>query len=89
VKLDRSHVGKVVTTDGHKVIEVPHGAFAKGDIVLMFNNTDEFVCIQTDVPKAYVSARVKPRTVVEFPPRALGNVLFIDEDTIVFSGDLN
>lgn len=87
--LEKSHANKVVKIDSSRVVEIPDGVFVKGDVVVMFNNTDEFVCIETKVPKSYVSARQKARTMVEFPPRALGNVLFIEDDTAVFSGDMN
>lgn len=86
--LEKSHANKVVKIDGSKVVEVPNGTFAKGDVVVMFNNTDEFVCIETKVPKSYVSARQQARTMVEFPPRALGNILFVEDDIAVFSGDM-
>lgn len=89
MKLDKTAAGKIVKIDTSRVVEVPADVFSTGDIVVMFNNTDEFVCVDSKVPNSYVSGRIKKRTKIEFPPRALGNVLFIDEQTAVFSGDMN
>lgn len=88
MKLDKSHVGKVVRIENTVVVEVPDGVFAPGDIVIMFNNTDKFMTIQSRVPTTYVSARAKPRTVIEFPPKALTNMLMLDDKTAVFSGEV-
>ena len=88
MRLDRSAVGRVIKIDSEKVVEVPHGIFSAGDVVIFFNNTNEFVCIDCKVPNSYLSAYRHRRAMIEVPPKALGNLLFIDADTVVFSGDV-
>lgn len=87
MKLDRTVVGRVVKIDTASVVEVPQGTFRAGDVVVFFNNKDEFVCIDCKVQNSYVSAFKKPRGMIELPPKALGNLLFIEDDLVVFSGD--
>lgn len=88
MKLDRTFVGRVVKIDSASVIEIPADTFEPGDVVIFFNNRDEFVCIDCKAPNSYLSGFKKPRAMIEVPPKALGNLLFIDASTVVFSGDV-
>lgn len=87
MRLDRTFVGRVVKIDSASVVEIPADTFHAGDVVIFFNNRDEFVCIDCKVPNSYLSGFKQPRTMIEVPPKALGNLLFVDADTVVFSGD--
>lgn len=75
--------------DNYKVVEIPAGTFSTGDVVVLFNNSNEFMTIESKVENTYVSARTKQRTMIEFPPKALANLLMIDEQTAVLSGDVS
>lgn len=88
MKLDRTFVGRIVKIDSASVVEIPADTFETGDVVIFFNNRDEFVCIDCKVPNSYLSGFKKLRSMIEVPPKALGNLLFIDSNTVVFSGDV-
>lgn len=88
MKLDKALANKVVTVDSSRVVEVPAGVFSTGDTIVLFNNTDAFVCIDSQVENSYRSGTKTHRTKLEFPPKGLGNILFINEQTVVFSGEI-
>jgi hypothetical protein len=78
--------------DANKILKVENSAgvvltegFPAGTAFIMFNNSDSFITIESKMPTTYVSARRKPQTCIEFPPRSLANVLIIDEQTAVIS----
>jgi hypothetical protein len=84
MKLGREHLGKIVRIDDVVVIEVPDGVFKEGDIMVLFNNTDRFTTIHSKVKNSYRSASLQ-RSMVEFPPRSLINIIFVADDTVVFT----
>lgn len=81
--------GKVLNLRETSVVVVPGGVFPTGTVFILFNNSNEFMTIECTTLNAYLSARNKLRTMVEFPPKGLANVLFIDEQTVVLSGDVS
>lgn len=83
MNLTRDHLGKIVRLDTLTVIEVPDGIFKMGDIVVLFNNTDEFTSLRSWVKNSYRSASPKNRQFFEIPPRALINLVFVADDTLV------
>lgn len=87
MKLTKQFANKVVVIDS-SVNELPADEFAQGDVLVLFNDTDEFVCIESKVPNSYISGSTKKRTMISFSPRGLGNILFVTHDTAVFSGEL-
>jgi len=84
MKLDRSHLGKIVRVDTPMVLEVPEGVFKEGDIMVLFNNTDATTTIQSRVKHSYRSCSLQ-RTMIEFPKRSLMNVVFVADDVVVFT----
>lgn len=87
MKLTKQFANKVVVIDS-SVNELPADEFVQGDVLILFNDTDEFVCIESKVPNSYISGRTQKRTMISFSPRGLGNILFVTNDTAVFSGEL-
>jgi hypothetical protein len=83
--LSKTDVGKIVRVDQGGVVTIPSGVFSKGDAMIIFNNTDEFISINSLVENSYRSSRAKKRNFIEFPPRSLANAIFIDDDIVVIS----
>lgn len=82
--LNRNHLGKIVRVDAPIVLEVPDGVFKEGDIMVLFNNTDQSTIIQSKVKNSYHSSRGN-KSQIEFPRRSLINVVFVTDDTVVFT----
>ena len=83
--LSKTDANKIVKVDQGGVVTLPSNVFSKGDALIIFNNTDEFISIHSLVEKSYRSSRAKKRAFIEFPPRALANAIFIDDDIVVIS----
>lgn len=84
MKLAKEHANKIVNIENSPVVIIPAGEFSQGDMLILFNNRDDFGSIQCDVPNSYRSGYTKKYRFIEFPPRSVVNALFITEDTIVF-----
>ena len=86
--LTLDNVNTILCVEEGTIIVVPSGVFKKGHAVILFNNSDKTTTIQSEVDKTYVSAFIKPRTMIEFYPRGMANLVFVDDDIAVFSGDV-
>jgi hypothetical protein len=87
--LSKNEVGKIVRIDNSSVILIPANVFSLGDVLVVFNNSDEFRTIQSLVPETYVSGKPKTRTVIEFPPRAAASIMFVDDKIAVILGEVS
>ena len=83
--LSKTDANKIVKVDQGGVVTLPSNVFSKGDALIIFNNTDEFISIHSLVENSYRSSRAKKRAFIEFPPRALANAIFIGDDIVVIS----
>ena len=83
--LSKTDANKIVKVDQGGVVTLPSNVFSKGDALIIFNNTDEVISIHSLVENSYRSSRAKKRAFIEFPPRALANAIFIDDDIVVIS----
>ena len=83
--LSKTDANKIVKVDQGGVVTLPSNVFSKGDALIIFNNTDEFISIHSLVENSYRSSRAKKRAFIEFPPRSLANAIFIDDDIVVIS----
>ena len=83
--LSKTDANKIVKVDQGGVVTLPSNVFSKGDALIIFNNTDEFISIHSLVENSYRSSRAKKRAFIEFPPRALANAIFIDDDIVGIS----
>jgi hypothetical protein len=83
--LCKTDANKIVRIDQGGVVTLPGSVFSKGDAIILFNNTDEFISIHSLVENSYRSSRAKKRAFIEFPPRSLANAVFIDDNIVVIS----
>ncbi len=83
--LAREHLGKIVRFDDLTVVTLPENVFKQGDILVLFNNADQFTTIESKIPQTYRSADKKPKSHLEFPPRSLVNIIFVADDIAVLT----
>lgn len=83
--LDKNHCNKIVSIENCSVLEIPKDTFSSGDVLMLFNNTDNFICVNSKIENSYKSGYIRKENQIEFPPRSLLNGVFIDNKTIVFS----
>lgn len=81
--LSKEHLGKITRFDSLTVITLPDAVFSAGDILVLFNNTDLFTTLHSDVANTYRSTMSKPKKSLEIPPRSLVNIVFVADDTAV------
>jgi hypothetical protein len=84
MKLAKEHANKIVNLENSPLVTIPAGEFLQGDMLILFNNRDEFATIQCEVKNSYKSGYTKKHGFIEFPPRSIMNAVFIDADTVVF-----
>lgn len=82
--LNRDHLGKIIRLDTFAVLELPDGVFKEGDILVLFNNTYQSTMVDSQVKNSYHSGRGE-KTKIEFPRKSLLNVVFVADDTVVFT----
>ena len=81
--LTKDNANKITCVNESKLVSIPSGEFNQGDMLMLFNNGDDFITLESQHIKTYVSGSKQPRTVIEWPPRTLVNVVFIKADLIV------
>ena len=86
--LTEQDAGKVMNLKDVAVVAVPETA-PTGTVFILFNNSDKFATIQRLGGSTYVSASNTKKTHIEFPPRCMANVVFVDEETAVISRALS
>ena len=85
--LSEQDANKVVNLKDIVVVKVPD-VMPAGTVFILFNNSDKFITIERQAHTTYLSSSVAKRTHIEFPPRCLVNVLFVDDETAVVSRSL-
>lgn len=83
--LKKEHANKLVNVVNCVRLIVERGEFSEGDALILFNNSEDFLTIQSNVLNTYRSGVAKKCTLIEFPPRCLMNAVFVDNETVVFS----
>lgn len=84
MRLQKEHANRIVNIEHSSVVVIPAGEFSQGDMLIVFNNRDDFGTIQSEVPNSYRSGYAHKVTMIEFPPRCIVNAVFIDAETVVF-----
>lgn len=84
--LTKEHSNKLFNITESKIIELKSDIFEDGDVLILFNNSDEEIMIVSEVDKTYKSGHKGKYKILDFPPRALMNGVFIDKNTVVFNG---
>ena len=86
--LTKDNANKITCINESKLVSIPLGEFNQGDMLMLFNNRDDFITLESQHIKTYVSGSNQPRTVIEWPPKTLVNVVFIKDDLIVIKVEL-
>ena len=77
------NANKITCINENKVVRIPKGEFNQGDMLMLFNNSDDFITLESQHIPTYLSGRKHPKTMIEWPPRTLVNVVFIKDDLAV------
>jgi len=83
--LNREHLGKIIRLDVQTVITLPKDVFREGDILVLFNNTGLFTTLESQIEHAYRSSQPMHKSHFEVAPRALVNLVFVADNTVVFT----
>lgn len=83
ITLTKEQANKITRIDNGDVVTIPAGVFAKGDMLILFNNSDNFITLESKVENSYVSGSKTPRTCIEWPCRAIINAIFVDDNLLV------
>ena len=86
--LTKDNANKITCVNQSKVVTVPEGVFSQGDMLMLFNNSDDFITLESKVQKTYRSGQKTPKTMIEWPPRTLVNVVFVSADLAVVTVEL-
>jgi hypothetical protein len=89
ITLTKDHANRVTCINNGSVVYLPANVFAQGEMLMLFNNSDNFITLQSHVEKTYQSGRKLPKPVFEWPPRTLVNVIFIANDLAVVSVEIS
>ena len=87
--LDKDHAQKIVRIQDTRVVTVPADTFTTGQTVILFNDTNEIIAIESKVKTTYISGHSNPRTMIEFPPKMLVTLLFLDDQTVVVTREMS
>ncbi len=85
MNLTKDNANRITRIDNGSLVEIPKGVFSKGDMLILFNNSDSFITLESKIEKTYQSATKWTRTMIEWPPRAIVNVIFVDDNLVVAS----
>lgn len=81
--LTKNNANKITCVNNGSVVTLPSGVFAQGDMLMLFNNSDEVITLCSEVDATYRSGnKVKIKT-LQWPARALVNVVFVEESLAV------
>ena len=83
--LNREHLGKIVRLDRLTILDLPAGVFKQGEILMCFNNSDDFTTLVSHIPCSYRSATSNHKTHFEVPPRAVFSLIFVDDNIVVYT----
>jgi hypothetical protein len=85
MNLTKEQANKLINVESSPVVVIPAGEFSQGDALILFNNSDDFRSIQSEIKNSYRSGMSKSFRFIEFPPRSMVNAVFIDADTVVYT----
>ena len=83
--LGREHLGKIIRLDVQTILTLPKDVFREGDILVFFNNTELFTTLESHIENAYRSSMPMHKSHFEVAPRALVNLVFVADNTVVFT----
>jgi hypothetical protein len=83
--LKKEHANKILNVENSLSLIIPDNEFSSGDALIIFNNSDESISIESNVLNSYASGYSGKIKLKFFPARCLINAIFIDQNTIVFT----
>ena len=83
--LTKDNANRITKVDNGNVVVIPNGVFTQGDMLILFNNSDSFITLESKVERTYKSGTSWTRKIVEWPPRTIVNVIFVENDLVVIS----
>lgn len=87
--LGKDHAQTIVRVKDAKVVTVPKDTFTAGQTVILFNETNDIITLESKVETTYISGHSNPRTMIEFPPKMLVTLLFLDDQTAVVTREMS
>ena len=81
--LTKNNANKITCINDSKVVRIPANVFAQGDMLMLFNNSDDAITLESFVAKTFRSGNRTPVFSLDWPPRALVNVVFIQDNLAV------
>ena len=85
VTLTKENANKITRIDNGSLVEIPKGVFVKGDMLILFNNSDAVITLDSKIEKTYSSGSKWTNAVIQWPPRGIVNVIFVNDDLVVTS----
>jgi hypothetical protein len=85
MNLKKEHVNKLLNLEDCSVLHVEQDEFSSGDVLHLFNNSEQFATIESSITNTYRTGFPKACKFIEFPPRSLMSAVFVNKDTVVFS----
>jgi hypothetical protein len=81
--LTKDNANKITCVNNSRVVKVSANVFAQGDMLMLFNNSDEIITLESSVDKTFRSGSITPILKLDWPPRAIVNVVFIQDNLAV------
>lgn len=81
--LTKLHANKITCINESKVVLLPMQEFVQGDMLMLFNNTDDCITLESDINETYISGNKQKQTIILWPARALLNIVFIQTNLVV------
>jgi hypothetical protein len=81
--LTKDNANKITCINNSSAVKIPANVFAQGDMLMMFNNSDEIITLESFVDKTFRSGSITPILKLDWPPRAIVNVIFIQDNLAV------
>jgi hypothetical protein len=81
--LTKDNANKITCINDSRVVMIPVNVFAQGDMLMMFNNSDDVITLESFVGKTFRSGSRTPILKLDWPPRAIVNVVFIQDNLAV------
>jgi hypothetical protein len=81
VDLTRDNANKITCVNESAQVVIPDNTFVQGDLLMLFNNTDRPVLLESRVASTYKSGCKV--TLLTWPAKTLANVVFIQDAVAV------
>lgn len=86
--IEDHHVGKIIRADNTDRIVIRGPFVTAGLAFVIFNPKDTEVEIVSQIEKTYKAADTQARVEFKIKPKGLANVLYVAEDMVIVSGDV-